>query len=194
MITIPTITTLYTNILNNLKTSLGITATLVKKVFLIPFSGVWAGMLKQVYLYIGQTQANIWVDTCDDATLLRFGYTILGRPPFSTTAAVYRVTVTGTTGASIPAGTIFRSDPTSTNPNMLYIADTGLVMPSPTFNILLRALTGGLTAQLALGDTMTVTAPLPLIDSQVTVYEEFVTPIDAESLTKYRAKVIEKIQ
>jgi hypothetical protein len=81
MITIPTTATLYSNILANLQSSLGITNPIVKRTFLIPLAVVLAGVMTLWYKTLGQVQNNIWVDTCDDDTLLRFGFVILGEYP-----------------------------------------------------------------------------------------------------------------
>ena len=195
MITIPTTAQIYTNTLANLQSSLGITNPIVKKTFLIPIATVWAGLLTIWYKTLGQIQANIWVDTCDDATLLRFGFVILARYPYPAVQAKYNIQVTTTViGSHIPAGTVFKSDDSSTNPSMLYVLDTNHTMAGYTDYIVVRAMVGGTGSQLAIGDTMTLTAPLTNIGNSASVLSEAVTPVDAETLTDYRAKVIQKIQ
>ena len=195
MNTIPSTSTLYSNILSNLQTQLGITNPIVKKTFLIPLAAMWAGVMTVWYKTLAQVQANIWVDTCDDTTLLRFGYIILARYPYQAIQGQYSCFITGTSGTVIPAGTVWKADDTSASPGQLYTNDSPYTIPSlSTPVIVLRALTGGTIAQLAIGDTLTVTAPIVGLNNTATVHIETVTPIDGELLSDYRTKVIEKIQ
>ena len=194
MITIPTTATLYSNILANLQSSLGITNPIVKRTFLIPLAVVLAGVMTLWYKTLGQVQNNIWVDTCDDDTLLRFGFVILGEYPTPAIQARYTVQITATATGTISAGTIWKSDDNSANPGLLFTNDTAVTLSVGTVTFTVRCLTGGVIGNMNIGDTMTLTAPLPNITQQATINTQTVAGVDAETMAHYRMRVIEKIQ
>lgn len=194
MITIPTLNELYTDALSRLETEYSINIPLFGKNFLRAMAMVQAGRLKLLYLTIGNLQKNIFADTADSesigGTLERFGRVKIGRNPFPATAGQYTVQVTGTTGATIPASTTFKSNDDSAHPGILYVLDTAFVLDGVNI-ITLRALTTGLEGQLSIGDKLTVTAPIALVDSIVTVLTEAVEPQVAETIEDYRRKVLD---
>jgi hypothetical protein len=194
MITIPTISQLYTSIINDIQAQYNITIPFFGKNILRVIAGVQAAKLKLLYLVAGSLQKNIAPDTADPeasgGTLERFGRLKLGRNPFPAVAGFYEVIVTGDIGATIPAGTVFKSDDETSNPGYLFILDVAFTMASQTETIDLRALTPGQISQLQPGDTLTSTAPLNNINDQVEVYAEIVEPFDAEDIEDYRDKVV----
>jgi hypothetical protein len=86
MTTIPTIQTIFNDILSDLEAEFSITINPFGHAFLVALAGVLSGILWLYYLSIGNVQKNIWFDTADPpengGTLLRYGLTILGRAPF----------------------------------------------------------------------------------------------------------------
>lgn len=194
MIAIPTLQQLYTGILTDLETQYGANISLIGKSVLRAIAAVQAAKLKLFYLVIGNLQKNIFVDTADSesigGTLERFGRVKLGRNPFLAVAGQYIIEVTGTAGGVITAGTTFKSDDASLNPGMLYILDNEYVLASTTDSITVRSLTAGETGQLNIGDTLTATAPIALVNSGVVVLSEPVAPLAAEDLEAYRLAII----
>lgn len=195
MITIPTITDLYNDIVADLETGMGDNFPAFGKVFLKVLAGVQAAKLKLYYLAIANLQKNIFVDTAEPeaigGTLERFGRIKLGRSPFAATAGQYTATVTGTSGAVIPAQTTFKSNDTALNPGKLYILDTAYTMPGTTGTITLRALDAGLDSKLSVGNTLTATAPIAGVASTATVATESIPPLAAETTEEYRTKTID---
>jgi hypothetical protein len=194
-VNIPTINELYSTILSNLESNLGVQVPLFGKSYLRAQALVQAAKLKLYYLAIAQIQKNIFVDTADSefigGTLERFGRVKLGRNPFTAVAAQYTVSVTGDEGAVIPAQTTFKSDDSSLNPNKLFVLDVEYTMLAGANTILLRALEGGLESRLSIGNTLTATAPILNVDSQAVVTVETVAPQAAESLEDYRTKALQ---
>lgn len=190
----PTISELYNDILSALRVEFNITLNPFGDAFLIAFSGVLAGVLKLIYLSIGLLQKNIWVDTCDYDTLVRFGVIILQRYPFPATMGLYTVSVTGTAGSVIEASTTFRADDTAINAGAIYLLVNAYTLTGTGDTIQLTGTLGGDNQRLFVGDTLTCTQPLIDIEPIVTVTGEDTTPVDAEDIEQYRAKVIEKIQ
>ncbi len=198
MITIPTLSELYNQILSDLQTQYGSTIPLFGKIFLRAIAGVQAGKLKLYYLAIGKLQKNIFVDTADPensgGTLERFGRIKLGRNPFPAQAGQYFCEVTGTVGATIPARTVFKSNDDSLSPGKLFVLDAAFTLATATDTITLRALEAGSDSTLQIGDFLTSTAPIANVNRIVAVLGEDVEPLDSEDLEDYRRKAIEAYQ
>lgn len=187
--TVPTYSELYESIKADLRNKLGIT-TIVGKLVLLAFASVQAAKLKIFYHLAEKIQENIFVDTCDDETLLRYGLVKLNRLPYVAVSAQYKVSVTGTTGATIPAGTTFVSVDSSTNPGQVFILETEYILPSTVGEITLVAEIGGTDSALVLADVLQVTSPIANVDSFVTVTSQTVAPVNDETIAEYRIKVI----
>jgi uncharacterized phage protein gp47/JayE len=187
--TTPTINQLYTSIIASLESELSITISPFGRSYLRAKAMVQAGRLYLLYLVMAQIQKNIFVDTCDTETLIRFGNVKLGRDPFPATQAKYTVQATGTLGAVIKSQTIFRSNDDSANPGARFILDEDYTLDG--INVFtLRALVAGVESQLEIGNQLTAEAPISLVDSIVTVLTESVQPEAAEDIELYRDKVI----
>ena len=197
-VNIPTLNQLYTDILGQLESELGITIPLFGRNFLRALAAVQAAKLKLIYLMIGDVQKNIFVDTADPesigGTLERFGRVKLGRSPFTSQAGTYTVSVTGDAGAVIKASSTFKSDDDSASPSMLFQLDNDYTLTGTGDTIDVRALEGGLDSKLTIGDTLTSTAPIANVESSVEVTVEVIAPLSAESIEDYRAKAIEAYQ
>lgn len=195
MITIPTLNEIYSGIISDLETKYGSSIPSFGKNFLRALAAVQAGKLWLNYKTIGFNQKNIFADTADPesigGTLERFGRVKLGRNPFPATAAQYLVSVVGDAGSIIPASTTFKSDDNSSSPGFLFVLDNAYTLTGVSDEITIRSLTAGLDARLEIGNTLTVTAPLALVNSSVTVLSESVEPISAETIEDYRRKVLD---
>jgi len=192
MINIPTTQEIYTDIISDLEAEFSITIPTVGSSFLRAMAAVQAGKMKLYYLAQGKLQKNIFIDTADPeaigGTLERFGRVKLGRNPFPATAGSYTVQVTGTIGTIIPQSSTFKSNDDSLHPGILYILDADYTLLATTDSITLRCLTAGLEGQLSIGDELTITAPVALLDDIGEVTAELVEPIAAEDIEDYRRK------
>jgi hypothetical protein len=159
---------------------------------------VQAVKLKLFYVALAFVQKNIFIDTADPeaqgGTLERFGRVKLNRDPFPAVSGVYNVAVTGTIGGVIDASTTFISNDDSLSPGMLFILDAAHIMASGSDTISLRALNQGTISKLSIGDKLTATSPLALVDSMAIVSAETTQPIDAENIEEYRAKGMQAYQ
>lgn len=190
MITLPTLTEINTAVIADIEARYGTPVSMVGKSFLRIWAGVISGTSYLMYIALGKVQKNIFVDTCDYETLVRFGRVKLGRNPFPATAGIYNVEVTGTIGAVIPVSSTFKSDDDSANPGNLFIIDSTVTLVSTTQIIQLRCLSSGVETKLEVGDTLTATAPIALVNSQCVVDEEITAPLSAETEDEYRSKVL----
>lgn len=192
MIAIPTLSELFESVRDDLEATYGDQIPLFGKVFLNALAAVQAGKLKIYYLAIAATQKNIFIDTADPeatgGTLERYGRVKLGRDPFPAVAGQYTVDVTGQIGATIPAGTTFKSNDDSLNPGKLFVLDVAYVLIATTDSILLRALEAGLDSKLLVADQLSATSPIANVDKIATVTAETVAPVSAEDIELYRQK------
>lgn len=198
MADIPTLSTLQTQIENDLRTELGITRTWVGKVFLRVLAIVQAAKLKIFYLLVGALQKNIWVDTADSeangGTLERFGRTKLGRNPNPAQAGIYTLNITGTTGGTVLKGMIYKSSASSTSPDKMFEVITTVVLSGSTGTVQVRALEGGSASVLVVSDELESTIPIANVDSAAVVVTIDTSPVDAEDIETYRRLVIEAFQ
>jgi uncharacterized phage protein gp47/JayE len=186
---IPTINQLYAQIISSIESELNVTISPFGSSFLRAKAMVQAGVCWILYLAIAKVQKNIFVDTCDEETLGRFGQVKLGRDRFPATQGQYSVLVTGTTGATIVAGTIFRANDDALNPTKRFILDNDFVLDGINL-ITLRALEAGDESKLSAGNQLTAEAPIALVDSIVTVQSETIQPQPAETVEAYRNAII----
>ena len=198
MITIPTTKQLYDSVLASLEAENVITIPLFGKSFLRALAIVQAAKLKLIYLVLGDLQKNIFVDTAysenQGGTLERFGRVKLGRNPFPAVAGNYTLQVTGEIGATINAKTTFKSNDDSLSPSKLFVLDIEYILVSETDTILVRALETGLDSKLSIGDKLTSTQPIALVNSIATVTVENIEPLAPEDTEEYRQKAIEAYQ
>jgi uncharacterized phage protein gp47/JayE len=198
MADIPTISYLQSQVENDIRTKLEITATWYGKVMLRVLALVQAAKLKLIYLLIASVQKNIFVDTADSesngGTLERFGRVKLGRNPYPAHAGVYTINVTGILGGIITKGIAFKSSLGSTSPNYLYEVVSSVTLTGTTGQVQIRALTAGATSVLQAGDQVEATAPIANVNSTATIASVYTTPVDAETIETYRKLVIESFQ
>lgn len=194
MTTIPTFEQLNSAILADLQAQYGVSISTTGKVFLRALAAVQAARLKILYLVLANVQKNIAPDTAESesvgGTLERFGRIKLGRNPFAAQAAQYSVEVHGSVGAVINSQVTFKSDDSALNPGILYILDNPYTLISTIDYITLRALTAGIAGKQNFGDTLTVTSPIALVDSSVSIATTIVQPLSEESIEEYRSEVL----
>jgi uncharacterized phage protein gp47/JayE len=154
---------------------------------------VLAGQLRLVYLYSADVQRNVFPDLADKevdgGTLERFGRARLGRDPFPATAGIYLVDIKGVAGGVVRQGVIFKS-----TSGYNYSNEAAFTLTGATGQIEVRSLTTGLEARLQVGAKITATEPMLNVDSSATVNQETETPLNAEDIEDYRAKILQSFR
>lgn len=185
---------IYSDVKSDLEAQMQANIPIIGKAMLRVFAAVQAGKLWLFYLALAGVQKNIFVDLADPqsmgGTLERFGRVKLNRDPFPATAGYYIAEVTGEIGGIIPARQTFKSNDDSTSPGKLFILDTQYTMIATTGTITLRALEAGLDAKLVVGDKLTSTAPIALVNSGAEIDTVLTEPKAAEDIEEYRAATI----
>jgi uncharacterized phage protein gp47/JayE len=198
MITIPTISELYTQIKSDLEATYSSQIPAFGKNFLRVMASVQAGKLWLIYKAVGYVQKNVFPDLADPestgGTLERFGRIKLNRNPFVARAGQYITQVTGTVGATIQAKTTFKSDDDSVSPGKLFVIDNDFTLITSPDEITLRALEPGLDSQLDAGDGLTATIPLDSVNEGVTIVSEYIAPLAAEDTEEYRQKILDSFR
>ncbi len=194
MITIPKLSDLINGIISDLEATYGDTISEETKTFIRAIAFVQGAKLYMYYMTVAGTQKNIAPDTADPetsgGTLERFGRLWLKRDKFPAQAGEYDIIVTGSIGAVIKASTTFKSDDNSLSPGKLYILDSEHTMITEADIINVRALESGVDSKLEVGNTLTATSPIVLVDKEATVLLETVQPLSEETTEDYRAKIL----
>lgn len=184
----PKLRELQNSILSAFETRFGTINRGLKSVYRT-ISQVLAGEIRLVYLYGGAIQRNVFADLADSeingGTLERFGRAKLGRDPFPASQGVYLVDVTGSVGGIIRAGVVFRA-----GNGFNYVNETNLTLTATTGQITVRSLTPGLDARLIALDAINSTEPILNVDGRAVVSQETETPLSAEDIEDYRAKIM----
>lgn len=192
---IPTYTEIYNSVISDLESQFGVNIPTFGKNFLRSIAMVQAAKLKLYYLAVANIQKNIFVDTAEPesigGTLERFGRVKLNRNPFPAAAGQYTLEVTGTVNAVIPAQTTFKSDDTAQSPGKLFILDNAFTLLTSTDEITVRSLETGIETKLSVGDTLTATAPIALVNQSAEVTAETIEPSAAETVEDYRKKALD---
>jgi hypothetical protein len=138
--------------------------------------------------FIADIQKNVSPENAysekDGGSLEVFGRFVLGRDPIPATQGQYQVTVTGSDGGTVVAGTQLRDDG-----NNLFEVETTVVISGTSGVVDVVSLTAGTSAKLSAGQILFFTGPIDLINSEAEVLSVTTEPFDDESLEDYRAKI-----
>lgn len=194
---IPTLQELNSAIAQDLRSKLNLSQTDLRKV-LGAVDAVLAAQFKLMYLYLRDVQDNIFPDTADleinGGELERLGNIYINRNPNPATAGTFNILVTGVPGAVIRSGITFKSNDDAKNPSQLYITDDEYILSGTNDVILIRSLGGGVTFDLNVNDSLTITEPVIGVEKTATVTEVLEQPIAAETTENYRQAILDAIQ
>lgn len=198
MVNIPKLSDIYSSVLTDLQTELGVTIPSWTKSFIKILATVQAAKLYLMYLALANVQKNIFPDTADTeangGTLERFGRVKLGRMPLPPTQGEYTADISGINGTVIPANTTFQSTDESTNPGIMYVTDVPHTIIGITATITIRALTSGTVGRQRSGDKLAVTQPIAGAENTITINTEVSAPTSGESTEEYRRVVLDSFR
>ncbi len=195
---IPKISEIATSIFNDFVSQFGSGSTYLGKLYIRAQITVLAAKQYLMYLEVAKVDKNIFADTAEPesqgGSLDRYGRVKLGRERREAQAGEYDCDVSGEIGATISAGTTFKSDDDSANAGFLFILDQDFTFATTGGAIKLRALDAGLESELVEGNTLTATAPILNVDQGATVSLVVLAPLAAETVEEYRTAIVLSFQ
>lgn len=150
---------------------------------------VHAGGMHGLYGFLVWIAKQIIPDTADAEYLERWA-SLWGVARLQPVAATGNLTITGTNGISVPAGTEFQ-----TSDGIPYTVNAEVTVASGTATAAITAVTGGSTGNQVAGTNLTLATPIPGITSQATVASGGLTGgTDAEPDDSLRQRLVERVQ
>jgi uncharacterized phage protein gp47/JayE len=184
----PTLKQIIDRIEGDLKTGLSLT-TILKKSFLAVMAKALGGASHTLHGAIEDTKDQFFPDTANDTNLLRWA-NIFGINRLDATFAVLTVDVVGTTGNTLPAGTIVqRAD------GLQFTVDVETVIgAAATVSVSITASEAGEDYNTSNASTLTFLSPISGIESEVTVTATTTEADDQETIEALRTRVLERIR
>ena len=146
---------------------------------------VHSGGLYGIYRYLDWIFKQIFPDTADEENLIRHGEG-RGVPRKPATLASGMVSVTGTPGATVPAGARLVAD------GVLYQATVGASLDDGTATLEVSAITAGAAGNQPAGATLDFVSPVVGVNASATVGPDgLIGGVDIEPFDVYRQRVID---
>lgn len=183
--TIPTTTAIKAQIIADIEAALGQTTPLSPKSAWRVLAGALAGALSLGYRFALWAYRQIFAATADEAALIARGAQY-GLAPSPAVAAILTAAATGTTGVTIPAGTLWAVG------TVVYsqTADVDIALGTATVEV--ECLTAGDAGNLTNGETIALASPIAGVDAEATIASTVTTGEDEEDIESFRAQVQER--
>lgn len=180
--TVPTIPEIRDQILADIQSGLGITTPLLPRSVWRVLATAQGGALYLGYLFARWAYAQIFTETCDEEALVNRGaeYGLVRTPPVEWRGTA---TATGTTGTTIPAGTLWTLD------GAVYQQSAAVDVAAGTATITIFALEAGEAWSLDDATEIEISSPLAGVDRIATVASTTQPGIDEEPLEDFRDRV-----
>jgi len=182
----PTLPELIKRVEGDIKGPLGI-VTVLRRSFIGVISRALAGLAHLLFGFLKFIEKNAFPDTAETEFLDRWAG-IWGVSRLIATFAQFQLTVTGTDGTTIPAGTVYQRDDGAE-----YTVDTEVTLASGGV-LDLTAVTAGAAGNLELADNLSIQSPIAGLDSEGTVTSITTDAEDAEGDESLRSRLIDRIQ
>lgn len=179
---VPTIPEIRDQILADIQSGLGITTPLLPRSVWRVLATAQAGALYLGYLFARWAYAQIFTATCDEDALINRGaeYGLVRTPPVEWRGTA---TATGTTGTTIPAGTLWTLD------GAVYQQESAVDIAAGTATITLFALEPGESGNLDAATELDLSSPIAGVDRIATVATTTQPGVDEEPLENFRDRL-----
>ena len=164
--------------------------TILRRSFLDVISKAYGGASHTLHGAIDFAKDQLFPDTANDKNLLRWG-TIFGVDRNEATFAEINIELTGTTGGTVVAGTIYqRSD------GVQHAVKDDIIVPATpgTADGIMIALIAGDNGNIDDTSIVSLVSPVAGVETNATVTSTAVEGEDQETIENYRTRVIERIQ
>lgn len=184
----PTLTEIIDRVEGDIKSGLGL-ATILRRSFLKVIARALAGAAHTLHGHIVFATDQLFPQTQNETFLTRFG-NLFGITRNPAVAAELNVTIVGTTGGTVPLGTVYqRSD------GAQYLLKAEVIVGAlSTEPGVLVASDAGLTSNVTDGSTLTALSPIGGVESDVVVNSTAIEGEDQEGLEAFRTRIIERVQ
>jgi len=187
-VSIPTVAEIKAQIITDIETSIGATIPIMPKAFVRVLATALAGVIHLAYRFGLWVYKQIFAATADIEALISKAAEY-GMTRNAAISAILTATVTGTTGITIPAGTLW-----STAAGVVYEQEDAITLTAGTGTITIAALTGGIIGNLANGLLVTLASPISGVDADATIASTVTTGEDAEAVEDFRTRLVERIR
>lgn len=188
----PTLTQIVDRIKGDYKSGLSL-QTIIRRSFLDIFAKAFAAVAHTLHGHISfGIFKKFFPDTGDEETVIRWG-TLYNLPRKEAQRAEITIDVTGSTGGTLTAGTIYvRSD------GVTYTVKTEVIIPAastlPATIVEAETDSVGASGNMDNGDTINLQSAIAGIESEATVTATEIEGEDLEELELYRDRVLERMQ
>lgn len=182
----PTLSELVERIEQDFVSRLDRAGAVLRRAIVYVLARVLAGAAHMMHGHLEYLSKQMFPDISDEAFLLRQG-ALFGITRTSPVFAQGTVTVTGTNGTDVPAGTVLlRSDGTEYTTDSLVTIGSGTATPSVTASV------ASADGTLVVAMELTFESPIAHVDSVATVASSTVDGSDEEDIEDYRIRVLER--
>lgn len=184
----PTLAELVDRIHADFVSRLSLVGAVLRRSVVYVLSRVVAGAAHMLHGHLDYLAKQLFADSSERAYLLRQA-SLFGLSPTAATYATGTVTLTGTTGETVPAGTVLlRSDEAE------YTTDADVTLASGTGTAAVTATLAGADYTLTPGVVLTFESPQASVDATATVASSTADGTDEESTEDLRTRLLERIQ
>ena len=185
----PTLTALIDQVRGDIRGRLEIVGALLRRAMADALGAVVANVGHRLRGYLDWLADQLFVDTAEREALIRRAKPY-GITPVEASFATGNVTITGTDGFSVLAGTVLKLDAAT-----VYTVKTGATISGGTGMIVVTAVLAGAASNLAAGTTLTFESTVPGVNSSATVAVGGIADgVDEESTEQFRARFRLRLQ
>lgn len=184
----PTLSTLISRINSDISSRVDSVTTVLRRSVLGVLARVLAGACHEIYGYLAWLAKQLFPDTAEVEYLDRWAR-IWGVTRTAATVASGGVTVTGSNGVTVPAGTELQDDDEN-----IWTTDADATISSGTAIVAVTASTAGEAGNLEHGATLTIASTISGVDGTATVTTAISGGTDQESDSSLRARLLTRIQ
>lgn len=184
----PTLATLANRLIADVESRLSGAVLLVRRSVLRVLTRAVAGAFHELYGFVAWVARAAFPDQADSAELRRWA-SIWGIIPLDATFASGTVTVTGSDGSPVDAGTVWRSIDGAE-----YASTANAVIAAGTATVAVTALAAGAGGNAESGAPLSLVSPLPGVVSDAVVDTAIAGGAPAEDVEALRARLLERIR
>lgn len=184
----PTLDQLIDRIQTDFISRLALVGAILRRSMVYVLSRVLAGAVHMLYGNLQFLSQQMFPDKSDLSYLIRQA-SIFGLAPLAPAFAHGTLTVTGTNGTTVPAGSLLRR-----SDGAEYVIDSDVTISSGTASPTVTAVVAGSLGTLTVSDVYSFESPIAGVNSTATVASSDIAGTDAETTDAFRARLLFRMQ